>query len=133
MKKVAILGIDLAKNVFQLHGVDSQGQTVLKRRVRRERLLRVVAEMDPCLIVVEACTGAFYWARTFQQFGHSVRVISPQYVKPFVKGTRTTATMRKLSVRRCSDRTCASFPSAPWNNRMCKRCTARGNVWSTIG
>jgi transposase len=88
MKKVAILGIDLAKNVFQLHGVDIKGQAVLKRRVRREKLLSIVANTEPCLIVVEACTGAFYWARAFQQFGHSIRVISPQYVKPFVKGNK---------------------------------------------
>lgn len=59
MKKVAILGIDLAKNVFQLHGVDAEGQPALKRRVRRERLLRVVADIEPYLIAVEACTGPF--------------------------------------------------------------------------
>jgi transposase len=88
MTKVAILGIDLAKNVFQLHGVDSEGRPALKSRIRRERLLKVVAEIEPCLIAVEACTGAFYWARAFQQCGHSVRVISPQYVKPFVKGNK---------------------------------------------
>ena len=88
MTKVAILGIDLAKNVFQLHGVDSEGRPALKSRIRRERLLKVVAEIEPCLIAVEACTGAFYWARAFQQCGHTVRVISPQYVKPFVKGNK---------------------------------------------
>ena len=88
MNKVAILGIDLAKNVFQLHGIDAKGQAVLKRRVRRDKLLLVVANMGPCLIVVEACTGAFYWARAFQRFGHGVRVINPQYVKPFVKGNK---------------------------------------------
>ena len=88
MNKVAILGIDLAKNVFQLHGVDAKGQAVLKRRVRRDKLLSVIANTESCLIVVEACTGAFCWARAFQQFGHRVRVISPQYVKPFVKGNK---------------------------------------------
>jgi transposase len=88
MTKVAILGIDLAKNVFQLHGIDAEGQLVLKRRIRRERLLPIVSGIAPCLIVIEACTGAFYWARVFQQCGHSVRVISPQYAKPFVKGNK---------------------------------------------
>lgn len=88
MKKVAIPGIDLAKNGFQLNGVDAEDQPALKRRVRRERLLRVVADTKPCLIALEACKGAFYWARAFQQFGLSVRVISPQYVKPPVKGNR---------------------------------------------
>jgi len=88
MTKVAILGIDLAKNVFQLHGVDAEGQPVLRRRVRREKLLQIVSDIEPCLITIEACTGAFYWARAFQQYGHSVRIISPQYVKPFVKGNK---------------------------------------------
>lgn len=60
MYEVAILGIDLAKNVFQLHGVDTKGQPVLKRRVCRDKLLAVVANTEPCLTVVEACTGAFY-------------------------------------------------------------------------
>jgi transposase len=55
--RLAILGIDLAKNVFQLHGIDAEGQPVLKRRVRREKLLQTVADIEPCLIAIEACTG----------------------------------------------------------------------------
>ena len=82
---VAFIGIDLAKNVFQLHGVDANGQAVLKRRLRREGLLAEIAELEPCVIGVEACTGAFYWQRQFEALGHTVKVIAPQYVKPFVK------------------------------------------------
>ena len=62
---VAFIGIDLAKNVFQLHGVDANGQALLKRRLRREGLLAEIAELEPCVIGVEACTGAFYWQRQF--------------------------------------------------------------------
>lgn len=80
-----ILGIDLAKNVFQLHGVNAAGRVVLKRRVMRDQLLEVVAQTQPCTIVVEACTGAFTWARKFEALGHRVKIISPQYVKPFVR------------------------------------------------
>lgn len=80
-----ILGIDLAKNVFQLHGVNAAGRVVLKRRVMRDQLLEVVAQTQPCTIVVEACTGAFTWARKFEALGHHVKIISPQYVKPFVR------------------------------------------------
>lgn len=86
--RVAVLGIDLAKNVFQLHGINHGGQTVLKRRLTRDKLTPAVAQLDACTIAIEACTGAFYWARVFQQLGHTVRVISPQYVKPFVKGNK---------------------------------------------
>ncbi|WP_322896379.1 MULTISPECIES: IS110 family transposase [unclassified Yoonia] len=82
---VAFIGIDLAKNVFQLHGVNADGQAVLKRRIRREGLLAEIAELEPCVIGVEACTGAFYWQRQFEALGHTVKVIAPQYVKPFVK------------------------------------------------
>ena len=82
---IETLGVDIAKNVFQLHGVNYNGHVVLKRRVMRDQLLEVLAQIDRCTVVVEACTGAFYWARKFEALGHQVRVISPQYVKPFVR------------------------------------------------
>lgn len=82
---IETLGIDIAKNVFQLHGVNRGGRVVFKRRVMRDQLLEVVSRIDRCTIAVEACTGAFYWARKFEGLGHQVRLISPQYVKPFVR------------------------------------------------
>jgi transposase len=78
------LGVDIAKNVFQLHGVNAAGRVVLRRRVMRDSLLQVMAQIEPCIVAVEACTGAFYWQRQFERFAHTVRIISPQYVKPFV-------------------------------------------------
>jgi transposase len=83
--KVHILGVDLAKNVFQLHGVDRKGRAVLVRRVRRELLLKVLGELEPCLMGIEASTGAFYWQRQFEKLGHAVKIMAPQYVKPFVR------------------------------------------------
>lgn len=83
--KVAYLGIDLAKNIFQLHGEDEIGQVVLQRRVRRDRLMVEVEALSPCTIAIEACTGAFYWQRRFEAAGHRVRIIAPQYVKPFAQ------------------------------------------------
>ena len=83
--KVQILGIDLAKNVFQLHGVDRKGRPVLVRRLRRDQLLKVLGELEPCLIGIEASTGAFYWQRQFEKLGHAVKIMAPQYVKPFVR------------------------------------------------
>ena len=83
--EIEILGIDLAKNVFQLHGVDRRGRPIYKRRVFRDQLLSVVGDIPRCTVVMEACTGAFHWARQFEALGHRVTIISPQYVKPFVR------------------------------------------------
>jgi transposase len=82
---VAFLGIDLAKNIFQLHGEDAGGRAILQRRVRRDRLMTEVGALPPCTIAIEACTGAFYWQRQFEAAGHQVRIIAPEYVKPFAQ------------------------------------------------
>lgn len=88
MTSIDTLGIDIAKNVFQLHGVDRRGRRVLERRTRRDQLLAVIANIERCTIAVEACTGAFFWARKFEALGHRVKIVSPQYVKPFVRGQK---------------------------------------------
>src|SRR5215813_5744535 len=82
------LGIDLAKQVFQLHGVDERGQVVVQQRVSRGKLWETVAQLPPCLIGMEACSSSQYWAREFQQLGHTAKLISPQFVKPYVKGNK---------------------------------------------
>ena len=82
---ITTLGIDIAKNFFQLHGVDSNGKAVLKKRLIRAKLLPFIAKLRKCRIVMEACGGANYWARKFSEYGHTVKLISPQFVKPFVK------------------------------------------------
>ena len=82
---IAYMGIDLAKSVFQLHGTDQEGKLIFSRRLRRDQLLDELARLPPLIIGIEACTGAFYWQRQFEQLGHRVRIIAPQYVKPFVK------------------------------------------------
>lgn len=85
MKNITLLGIDLAKSVFQLHGTDLKGKVVLQKQIKRAKLSALVANLAPCCIVMEACGGANYWARCFQKLGHEVKLISPQFVKPFVK------------------------------------------------
>ena len=82
--KLADIGIDLAKNVFQLHGVNANGDCILAKRVRRDSLLPLLQSLAPCRIGIEACTGAFYWQREFERLGYTVKIIAPQYVKPFV-------------------------------------------------
>jgi transposase len=88
MSVIDILGIDIAKNVFQLHGADHRGRPVLRRRVMRDQLLPALAALDRCTVAVEACTGAFWWGRKFEALGHKVKIVSPQYVKPFVRGQK---------------------------------------------
>lgn len=88
---VAVLGIDLAKKSFQLHGVDSNGVTVLKKKLTRNKLCQFIALMPACIIGIEACGGANYWLRTFEKFGHTVHMIAPQFVKPFVKSNKSDA------------------------------------------
>jgi transposase len=79
---VRTLGIDLAKNLFQVHGVDGQGRTVVQRPLRRRQLLPFVAQLPPCLVAMEACGGAHYWAREITRRGHEVRLMSPRFVRP---------------------------------------------------
>jgi len=85
MEQVTTVGIDLAKNVFSLHGVDGAGRTMLRRRLRRDQLERVVAGLSPCVIGMEACSGAHEWARRFQRHGHTVRLMAPKFVIPYRK------------------------------------------------
>jgi transposase len=89
--KVTRLGIDIAKTVFQLHGVDQYGKTVLKKRCSRGELLKVIANISPCLIGMESCGSSSYWAREFKSLGHEVKLISPQFVKPYVKSNKNDA------------------------------------------
>jgi transposase len=85
MSKVTLLGIDIAKNVFQLHGVDEKGNPVLKRRLTRTKLANFIATLPPCTIVMEACGSVNHWCRKFSAMGHETKQISAQFVKPFVK------------------------------------------------
>ncbi len=88
---ITTIGIDLAKNVFQLHGVDAQGQSIVQKKITRNKLPEFVANLPPCLIGLEACGGAHYWARKFTQMGHQVKLMSPQFVKPYVKSNKNDA------------------------------------------
>ena len=86
---VARIGIDLAKTVFEIHGVDERDKAVIRKTLRRDEVVRFFANMPPCLIAMEACSGAHYWARRLMAFGHEVRLISPQFVKPYVKTNKS--------------------------------------------
>ncbi len=89
--KVTTIGIDLAKNVFQVHGVDEQGKTVIKKQLKRHQMAEFFVNMPTCLIGMEACSGAHYWGRKLTAMGHTVRLMAPQYVKPYVKSQKNDA------------------------------------------
>jgi transposase len=89
--EIRALGIDLAKSVFQLHGVDAGGAVVLRKKLRRAAVLDFLRDLPPCRIGLEACATSHHWARAIAEFGHEVRLIPPAYVKPYVKRQKNDA------------------------------------------
>jgi transposase len=89
--KITTIGIDLAKNVFQAHGVNEHGKTEKKKQLKRGQVAEFFANLPPCLIGIEACGSAHYWARKLEGFGHTVKLIAPQFVKPYVKTNKNDA------------------------------------------
>ena len=89
--KVTTIGIDLAKNIFQVHGVDERGKAVLKKALKRAQVVPFFANLKPRLIGMEACGSAHYWARKLQGLGHNVKLMAPQFVKPYVKTNKHDA------------------------------------------
>jgi transposase len=91
MSKITTIGLDLAKHVFQVHGVDANGATVLRKRLRRVQVLAFFSRLPRCLVGLEACTTAHYWARELCALGHEVRLMPAQYVKAYVKRNKNDA------------------------------------------
>ena len=91
MKQIAVIGIDLAKNVFQVHGPAPAGTAVLSKKLSRAQMIEFFSKITPCLIGVEACSSAHYWGRRLTEMGHTVKLMPPQYVKPYVKTNKNDA------------------------------------------
>lgn len=89
--QITTVGIDLAKNVFQVHGVNARGKVVLRKQLRREQMAPFFANLPACLVGMEACAGAHHWARKLQSYGHTVKLMAPQFVKPYVKTNKNDA------------------------------------------
>lgn len=89
--KITRIGLDLAKDVYQVHGVDRDGGTVVRRRLRRGEVLKFFAGVEPCLVGMEACGGAHHWGREIGKLGHQVRLVGAQFVKPYVKSNKSDA------------------------------------------
>jgi transposase len=94
---VTTVGIDIAKHVFELHGVDSKGKTVLKKTIRRDKLSEFMANLPACVVGLEACGGSHHWARKFKQMGHEMKLMTPQFVKPYVKSNKNDSHEGRLS------------------------------------
>ena len=123
---IVTVGIDLAKNVFAVHGVSESGKPDLVRpEVPRAKLLELVANLPACLIGMEACSGAHHWAREFSKFGHTVRLMAPKFVAPY-----------RMSGKRgkndAAGPTCVWFRSRPSSNNLACSCIARARgTWSS--
>src|SRR5271165_3900153 len=92
MQTVTTIGLDIAKSVFQVHGVDAGGQVVIRRQLKRRQVLAFFQRLPACLVGIEACASSHHWARELQVFGHTVRLMPPAYVKPYVKRHKNDAT-----------------------------------------
>jgi transposase len=84
MQTVSTIGLDIAKSVFQVHGVGSSGQVVVRRQLKRREVIGFFQKLPPCLIGIEACASSLHWSRELQALGHDVRLMPPAYVKPYV-------------------------------------------------
>jgi hypothetical protein len=114
--QISTIGIDLAKTVFQIHAVDADGKTVVRKRLRGAEVLSFFAGLDPCLIWMEACATSHYWARELTKFGHTVKLMPPAYVKPYVKRGKNDATEAEAiceAVTRPNMRFCSSQERRP--------------------
>jgi hypothetical protein len=91
MQTITTIGLDIAKSVFQVHGVDAEGNVVIRRQLKRRYVLAFFQKLPPCLIGIEACASSHYWSRELQALGHTVRLMPPAYVKPYVKRHKNDA------------------------------------------
>lgn len=91
MQTITTIGLDIAKSVFQVHGVDNDGKVVIRRQLKRRYVLAFFEKLQPCLIGIEACASSHHWSRELQALGHTVRLMPPAYVKPYVKRQKNDA------------------------------------------
>src|ERR1041384_3192372 len=139
MTKISTIGLDLAKNVFQIHGIDASGTVVLRRQLKRSAVEKFFAGLPPCLVGMEACGSAHHWARVIRRYGHEVRLMPPAYVKPYVKRNKNDGrdsegvceavgrpTMRFVPVKSVEQQATLSVPTT--RRLLVQQRTAAGNA-----
>ena len=142
MGEISAIGLDVAKSVFQVPGVDESGAVVIRRRVGRAKVLALLGGLPPCLVGIEACPSAHYWSRELQAFGHTVRLMPPSYVQAYLKRSKNDANDAAAiceAVTRPLDAVCANeisgaaigldvaSQSAASNARCCR--TRSAGIW----
>ena len=128
MGEVTTIGLDLAKHVFQVHGVDAEGATVLRKQLRRAQVLAFFSRLPPCVVGLEACATAHYWARELRALGHEVRLMPAQYVKAYIKRNKHDAADAEAT-RRLGARRCALCLSRRPTSKLPCCCTVAGSGW----
>src|SRR3954447_22801229 len=114
MQTITTIGLDIAKSVFQVHGVDAAGQAGARRQLKRLYVLSFFQKLPPCLVGIEACASAHHWARELQALGHTAKLMPPAYVKPYVKRHKNDAIDAEAIVRQSPGPTCGSWrPKRP--------------------
>ena len=108
MQTITTVGLDIAKSVFQVHCVDANGDVVLRRQLKRRYVLAFFQKRPPCLVGIEACASSHHWSRQLQALGHTVRLMPPAYVKPYVKRQKNDAADAEAICEAVTGRTCGS-------------------------
>jgi hypothetical protein len=130
MSLIKALGIDLAKLVFSIHGVDTKNKCKLRKTIKRNKLLAEVTKLPPCIIAMEACSGAHYWAREFTKLGHDVRFMASKLVIPYRKNEKMTPVIRMQSVKLPQDKRPVLSVSKVMSSKRCCVCIASGKAQS---
>jgi len=128
--KITTVGVDLAKSVFTVYGVDEHGKPALRKTVRRGKLLELFAQLPACVVGMEACSGAQHWARELRELGHTPRIMAAEFVEPYRRGgkndTNDGSDLRSSS----PGRRCASCRSNRWSSKRYWRCTVCDKAWA---
>src|SRR3954451_15918598 len=129
MKDVRILGVDLGKNSCSIVGLDGAGRVLLRRRTRREGVIALAAKLPGCVVAMEACCGAHHLGRLLVEQGHEVRLMSPEYVRSYVKAQKNDDRDAERLPRRRPGRRCGPWRSRASRSSMCRFCIAWATGW----
>ena len=128
---ITMIGLDIAKSVFQIHGVNEVGKVAVKRKLRRSELIAFFERQEACTVVMEACGAAYHWTRMLTGLGHSVKLIAPEAVKPFVKKGKKNDAADAAAICEAASRPDVKFvPARVWSSRVSWPCMRLGPCWS---